>query len=187
MDINKNGSQTNISDLLKYCLGYIKLVNPSSARLKLFTDPLDESIFDTSFMFNLNPAEETSLLINLKEFYEINPKDVTEEVETTWLKQKSIALRLEEIKNKYKVDEFTKQVTLNFGYFKVEIPEETEIQEDEEEQPKKKKQGNHFPLFSIPVEIQLIDNKYYLNVLDQNLVPNLGFLQDVISYLKVIN
>lgn len=180
MDISKNSSP-NISDLLKYCLGYIKLINPAAARLKLFTDPLDETIFDTSFMFNLNPAEETSLLINLKEFYEINPKDVTELVEATWLKQKSIALRLEEIKNKYKLDEFTKQVTLNFGYFKVEIPEDTEIEEDEEEEQKKKKQGDHFPLFSIPVEIQLRDNKYYLNILDQNIIPNLGFLQDVLG------
>lgn len=181
MDKNKSSSQANISDLLKYCLGYIKLINPASARLKLFTDPLDEAIFNTSFMFDLNPAEETSLLINLKEFYEINPKDVTEEIEATWLKQKSLAVRLEEIKNKYKVDEFTKQITLNFGYFKVEIPEETEIEEELEEQSKKKKQGDHFPLFSIPVEIQLRDNKYYLNVLDQNIIPNLGFLQDVLG------
>lgn len=181
MDKDKNASQTKIKDLLKYCLGYIKLINPASARLKLFTDPLDETIFNTSFMFDLNPAEETSLLINLKEFYEINPKDVTEEIEATWLKQKSLAVRLEEIKNKYKVDEFTKQITLNFGYFKVEIPEETEIEEELEEQPKKKKQGDHFPLFSIPVEIQLRDNKYYLNILDQNVIPNLGFLQDVLG------
>lgn len=182
MDKNKTSSQPNISDLLKYCLGYIKLINPASARFKLFTDPLDETIFNTSFMFDFNPAEETSLLINLKEFYEIYPKDVVEEVEAVWLKQKSMALRLEEIKNKYRVDEFTKQITLNFGYFKVEIPEDTEIEEDEEEQqPKKKKQGNHFPLFSLPVDIQLINNKYYLNVLDQNIIPNLGFLQDVLG------
>lgn len=182
MDKNKNHSQSNITDLLKYCLGYIKLINPASARLKLFTDPLDEPIFNTSFMFDLNPSEETNLLINLKEFYELNPKDVTEEIEVTYLKQKSLAIRLEEIKNKYKVDEFTKQITLNFGYFKVEIPAETDIEEDTEEQPKKNKQGNnHFPLFSIPVEILLRDNKYYLNILDQNIIPNLGFLQDVLG------
>lgn len=181
MDKNKTAPQPNISDLLKYCLGYIKLINPASIRFKLSTDALDETIFDTSFMFNLNPAEETSLLINLKEFYELNSKDVTQEVEATYLKQKSMAIKLEEIKNKYKVDEYTKQVTLNFGYFMVEVPEETEIEEDLDEQPKKRKQSNHFPLFSIPIEIQLRDNKYYLNVLDQNILPNLGFLQDVLG------
>lgn len=177
----KNDNNIGISALLKYCLGYIKLINPASAKLKLFTDPLDEAIFDTSFMFDLNPAEDTSLFINLKEFYEINPKDVTKEIEATWLKQKSIALKLEEIKNKYKVDEFTKQMTLNFGYFKVEVPEDTEIEEDQEEQSKKKNHNDHFPLFSIPIEIQLVENKYYLIVLDQNIIPNLGFLQNVLD------
>jgi len=177
MDINKNA--LNITDILKYCLGYIKLVNPSSSRSRIFTDPLDSSIFNLDFMFITNPEEDENLLIDLKEFYELNPKDVTEENESTYLKQKSMAVKLEEIKNKYKVDEFTKQITLNFGYFKVEVPETTDI-DDAEDQPKKQKE-NQFPLFTVPIEILLINNKYHLHILDQNIIPNLGFLQEVLG------
>lgn len=203
---NNLTNQCNLSDLLKYCLSYIKLINPALSRYKIYTEPLDVSAFDPDLFFNLNPNEDNYLPINLKEFYEFNPKDLTEEVSEEYYKQKSLALKLEEIKNKQKVDEYTKQINLNFGYFKVEIPETESFLKEEPDSirykeessknrlslfpiPEKNKSNKWigkakedlYPLFTIPMDILLIERKYYVVVLDHNIIPNIGFLYDVLG------
>lgn len=178
-----NASTISLKNLLKYCLGYVKLINPSLSRYKLSTDPIDETILSPDELFAFNPNEEAEILLNLKEFYELNPKDLTDENKEAYLKQKSLALKLEEIKNKFKVDEYTKQINLNFGYFKVEVPEDENIAEEDQEnsKPKTRSKNDIYPLFSIPVEITFTNNKYYLGILDHNVIPNIGFLQDVLK------
>ncbi|PIS14796.1 hypothetical protein COT64_00745 [Candidatus Shapirobacteria bacterium CG09_land_8_20_14_0_10_39_12] len=199
--------QCNLGNLLKYCLGYIKLINPALSRYKIFTEPLEPDIFDSDTFFNLEINGDNSILINLKEFYELNPKDLTEENQEIYLRQKSLALKLEEIKDKYKVDEYIKQVNLNFGYFRVEIPEtesflKEEINEGKEKitlannklslfsdntkvnksnRVKGRVKNDYYPLFTIPVEISLIERKYHLGILDHNIIPNIGFLYDVLG------
>lgn len=173
----------SLERLLKYCLGYVKLINPAFSRYKVYTDPIDSEILDSNFLFTLDTNDNSSLLLNLKEFYGLNPKDLTDENKDKYLKQKELATKLEEIKNKYKVGEYTKQIILNFGYFYVEIPENQNLVDDiseNDESPVKIKSDFH-PLFSIPIEIDVKNGKYYLEILDQNVIPNLGFLQDLLG------
>lgn len=183
----------NLKNLLSYCLGYIKLINPALSRYKISTDALTNYINLTDF--DNSESSDKKILINLNEFYELNPKDITDENKEEYLQQKSIAIRLEEIKNKYKVDEFTKQINLNFGYFKVEIPEEvedSEISTKDEEQEKENSvptKVEEFPLFYIPINIEFYQNKYYVSFQDTNIVPNVGFLNGVLtddSYFELI-
>jgi superfamily I DNA and/or RNA helicase len=175
----------NLKNLLSYCLGYIKLINPALSRYKIFTEPLTNYLDLNDF--NTAENSEKKLAINLKEFYELNPKEITEETKEEYLQQKSIALKLEEIKNKYKVDEFTKQINLNFGYFKVEIPEGTEDseivakEENQEIDNKKTAKINEYPLFYIPINIEFNQNKYFISFQETNIIPNVGFLNGVLS------
>jgi len=191
MDKNKD---INLKNLLSYCSGYIKLINPALSRYKLSTEDLT-SYFNLDNIETSDVAEEKKLLIDLKDFYQLNPKELTDENKEEYLNQKSIALKLEEIKNKYKVDEFTKQINLNFGYFKVEIPEEVEDSEisikdeESEKEIKSPPKIDEYPLFYIPIKIESYQNKYYISFQDQNIIPNIGFLNGVLtddSYFELI-
>lgn len=179
-------NDTNLKDLLSYCLGYIKLINPSLSRYKLSSGPITDYLNKENF-FHLNNANDNQILVDLKEFYELNPKELTEEQEEKYIEQKSVAVKLEEIKNKYKVDEYTKQINLNFGYFKVQIPEDVEVEivdrEDEgvEKDEKKYQKDEEYPLFYLPINIEFIQNKYYLTFPEQNIIPNVGFLSGVLT------
>ncbi len=174
-------SEITLEKLLNYCLGYIKLINPSFSRYKVYTDPIDLSILDPQFIFSLDPNENSTLNLNMKEFYTLNPKELSEETEEEYLKQKTLATKLEEIKNKYKVDEYTKQVNLNFGYFKIEIPENKDLEDEESTNENIKVKEDIYPLFSIPIEIKVSNGKYTLEILDFNIIPNIGFLQAILG------
>ncbi len=121
-----SSQQFTLENLLKYCLGYIKLINPALSRNRILTEPIGVDLLNPSLIFELDPNTDNKLFLNLKEFYEFTPKELTEETSNAYLNQKELATKLEEIKNKHKVDEYTKQVNLNFGYFKVLIPHHLE-------------------------------------------------------------
>lgn len=181
----KAGEDYSLENFIKYCLGYIGLINPAFSRYRVFTEPLDGSVLDPEFIFNLDVNETDVLPINLTEFYGLNPNELNEETERAYFKQKALAQKIEEIKNKYKVNEYTKQITLNFGYFKVEIREDESLKEEEDDDEVKKPVkpiSQYYPLFSLPIGIFLRNNKYYnIKLLDSNIMPNLGFLQNVLE------
>lgn len=174
---------TNLANLLKYCLGYIKLVNPAFSRSKLTTGKIKENFLDTDFIYNIQDIDgELDVPVNLKEFYELTPKNLDKEVESVYLEQKTFASKIEEIKDKFKIDEFTKQINLNFGFFELELNEEDiqTVEEDGKVASVKKVKGK-FPLFSLPINIHQVAGKYYLDILEPNIIPNVGFLQNVLG------
>lgn len=183
MDNNTdNNIEVKLDNFLKYCLGYIKLINPAFSRSKVSTDPLEKDIFDHNFIHTVDP-DTSSILLDLDAFYSHTPKELTDDNRDEYLRQKTIATKLDEIRNKFKVDEYTKQINLNFGFFKVEIPENSELLELEKEETPKKTTAKDgiYPLFSVPVDITIRGNKYYIELLDSNVIPNFGFLQDVLG------
>lgn len=173
-------SHTNLRDLLNYSLGYIKLINPSFSRYRIFTETLTSDILDPTSIFSTEHQED-QILLHLNEFYELTPKELTEENREKYLAQKALAKKLEEIRNRYKIDEYTKQINLNFGYFNVEVPEDINLADQDDEFNKSPKKQNDHPLFSIPIEITVINGKYYIHFLDQNITPNIGFLQNILQ------
>lgn len=180
-------SNIEIMNLIKYCQGYIKLVNPSFNRFRINTDALDEEYLSTEILYQ-GSGEEDTFEINFDEFYSYDPKKVPEEKQEEYEKQKELAQQLEEIKNRFKISEYTKQINLNFGYFKVEIPEPEidEFSENESGETKirtKKKGDGIYPLFSLPIEI-IADRKFSIKLQDVNVIPNIGFLFDVLGESK---
>lgn len=177
-------STIEIKNFIKYCQGYIKLVNPSFNRFRINTDPIDKKYLSPDILYN-DYGEEDSFEFNFPEFYEFNPKNIPEGSKEEYEKQKELAQQLEQLKNRFKISEFTKQTNLNFGYFKVEIPESAvdEFSEDEEEKEIKKKKDDIYPLFSLPIEI-IAERKFFVKLQDVNIIPNIGFLYDVLGEEK---
>lgn len=172
----------SLKNLLQYCLGYVKLINPALSRYKIFTDPINADFLDPNSFFDLDLTTNSKLLLNLKEFYDINPKDLDEDNRTIYEEQKTLATKLEEVKNKHKIDEYTKQINLNFGYFTVEVPDtESFVDGEGTENNDIKYKTGEFPLFFVPIDIVVINTKYYLEILDHHIIPNIGFLQDVLG------
>lgn len=177
-------SDIEIMNFIRYCQGYIKLVNPSFSRFRVNSDAIDEKYLSTNLLYEIGEEEDT-YEINLEEFYKYDPKKVPEEAKQEYEAQKELAQQLEEIKNRFKISEYTKQTNLNFGYFKVEIPE-PEIDESEEDKESgriKNKNNGIYPLFSLPVEI-VADRKFSIKLQDNNITPNIGFLFDVLGEEK---
>jgi len=173
-----------VNDLIKYCQGYIKLVNPSVNRFKVFTNPIDEKYLSPSILFSETEDESDTFEVNLSEFYQYEPKNLPDEVKEEYKKQKDLAQELEDIKNRFKISEYTKQINLNFGYFKVEIPEpdseDFEDEEQKEQKSKKTKKADLYPLFALPIEITT-DKKFFIKIIDDNVIPNIGFLFNVLG------
>lgn len=148
----------------------------------------------------------TLALLNLPVFYSVNPKELKPEIEKQYRKEKLIAEKIEEIYNKYKNDEFTKQINLNFGYYEIELPldmENLDAPEEVEEQfSNKSKSSNNgssldlftsqqseqqkskterHPLFSIPILIEKEDSKYYIRPVDPEIQPNISVLEPILD------
>lgn len=94
---------------------------------------LDKETFDLSVLLATDVNESLSCLINLPVFYSVKPKELKPEIEKQYRKEKLIAEKIEEIYNKYKNDEFTKQINLNFGYYEIELPPDIENLDTPEE------------------------------------------------------
>lgn len=113
----------NLTNFIKYCLGYINLT-----RQRTFIAQQRNSVNLSAEYFNLsnflngdidgNKAEP----VRLETFYRLSPKEVTPEQKNLYEKEKLLANQIEEIYNKYRNDQFTKQIVINFGHFEIEIP-----------------------------------------------------------------
>jgi len=178
-------NKISLKDLINYCFGYIKLVNPSFNRFRINTYPINSNYLSTDILFNSSFLEDTLIPLELEDFYRQNQSAdlLDKDTENEYLKQRELALKINEIKDKYLINEYTKQINLNFGYFKLEVyePSVTDLVEDEIYKQDKELKVEEYPLFSIPIDIITERNKYYIKFLDTNLTPNLGFLQNVLN------
>ena len=121
--------ELNLINFIKYCLGYIKLTRQRTFALQQkYSANLTTEHLNLSDLLNNDIDKNIGVLIKLKTFYSYDPKQVTEDIQEEYEMEKELANKIEEIYNKYKNDQFTKHVVINFGYFEIEIP--VEIEED---------------------------------------------------------
>ena len=169
--------QQDLLNFIKYCLGYVKLTRDRTfASQQKFSVNLPKEHFDLVGLLNGDTDGNLGEPVNLETFYAYDPKDVPEELKDQYETEKEFANKIEDIYNKYRNDQFTKQVIFNFGYFEIELPivneddlEITDGNVDEKTDPAKTK-IDRYPLFSLPVRIEK-DNKdgvgkYYIYSVD---------------------
>lgn len=197
-----------LSNYIRYCLGYIKLTTRSSF-LSTQHDSLllEETYFSLLGLLNGDADSETHEKIVLPTFATYAPLDVPEELKDAYKKEKLVAQSVEEVYNKYKNDQFTKQTVITFGYFSISLRDKLEKQlEDETPEPEKTSSTSQdsllaeeskkpeveatnppdettkrYPLFTLPVLIEKNENEYSLGYSDQQIQVNLTILQEVLG------
>ena len=190
--------QKELTNFIKYCLGYVKLTRQRTiASQQRHKADLSGDYFDLNKLLSLDIEDSNGReLINLKGFYSIDPNDVPENARVEWEKEKALANKIDEIYSKYKNSSFTKQVFINFGYFKIEIPFEPSDSTDEYDQEDVSEtllKVDKYPLFSMPVMIEkeIIGDaaKYFLVPVDTDIQINIGILENVLgenSYYQLV-
>ncbi len=184
----------NLLNFIKYCLGYIKLTRARTvlAQQKYAVD-IPAGYFGLLGLLNGDTDEKIAELIDLKTFYEYDPKDVPEEKKKDYESEKELANKIDEIYDKQRNDQYTKQVILSFGYFEIEIPVEEDgdiITSDEQEEAIEEKSTktkiDRYPLFSLPVRIEKEISKsgvgrYYVYFIDSEIQVNIGILEAILG------
>lgn len=180
----------SLLNYIKYCLGYIKITRERTALVQQkYSVDLSDKYFNLGGLLNGDTDGAVGELINLDTFYSYNPKEVPKVKQQQYDKENDIANKIEEIYNKYRNDQFTKQISFNFGYFKIEIPvtENEEIEQEEDSQTtlfekEEKKEINNYPLFSLPVKIEKDSKgKYHIYSVDAEVQPNFGIFETIIG------
>lgn len=115
--------EQNLSNFIKYCLGYVRLTRQRNFAIQQkYAVDLHKKYFGLQELLNGNTDGSLGEIINLETFYNLDPKEVTKENQKQYEEEKELANKIEEIYNKYRNDQFTKQIIFNFGYFEIEIP-----------------------------------------------------------------
>ena len=182
--------------LISYSKDYISLINPATSRYRIFTDNLTDPIFRAEYLYDeAIDFLEHGEAINLESFYKYTPGELQSlgvEEKTKYNAEKAIAKKLEEISGKLKINEYTKQIILNFGFFTAEFPVEIDVEESEElgdvqqldlleSGSATKVEKKTYPLFSIPVEIVFENQRYSIKALDEAVITNTGFLNGILT------
>lgn len=179
----ESGSEIKIGNFIKYCQEYIKLTNPSLNRFQVYTDPIKEEYLSMSIIFSSADcgSYDEPISINLPVFYEYTPQNIPEEFQEEYNVQKKLAQNIDSIQNKFQINEYTKQVTLNFGFFKIETVEENEIeQEDGSMVTEQKNKVEKKALFLLPIEI-ISGKKISIKILEDRVIPNTSFLYNILG------
>ena len=142
-------------------------------------------------LLNSDTDGTTGQLINLETFYTIDPKNIPDELRSQYEQERKLAKQLEDYYNKYRNDQYTKQLILNFGYFSAEIPitpddDVIDIDDqDEDHEIAATIRIDKYPLFSVPVriekEIKKGAAKYILSPDDSEIQVNVGMLEPVLG------
>lgn len=192
----------NLSNFIKYCLGYVKLTRERAVLAQQkYSVYLPAECFGLIGLLNGDADEKVGELIDLKTFYKYNPKDVPKDEMGEYEKEKELANKINDIYSKYRNDQYTKQIILSFGYFEIEIPIENNeneiILESEEnnqetlfgdkEVKNNKTKIDRYPLFSLPVKIEQEFNKktdakeYSIYFVDPEVQVNIGMLEPILG------
>lgn len=185
--------EQNLANFIKYCLGYVKLTRERTvAAQQKYSVELPKEHFGLTGLLNGDTDGSTGELINLDTFYSYDPKEVPKTKKEQYEKEKELANKIEDIYNKYRNDQFTKQIVFNFGYFEIEIPIEAngdtidlENEEVEEVAPVKTK-IDRYPLFALPVRIEKEKSKggmdkYFIYAVDPEIQVNIGMLESILG------
>ena len=111
-------NKVSLKNLINYCFGYIKLVNPSFNRFRIYTEPIDDKYLSTSIIGDPNFVEDSILPLEFEDFYEKDQSTelLDSEIENEYLKQKELVLKINEIKD-------TENLTLRMRLLKEMIME----------------------------------------------------------------
>jgi len=187
--------QQNLTNFIKYALGYVRLTRERTIAAQLkYSVELPKEHFGLQGLLNGDTDGSLGELINLPTFYAYDPQDVPEKEQEQYEKEKALANKIQDIYNKYRNDQFTKQIIFNFGYFEIELPIEAENgividgqEEDQAEVEKKPKTKiDRYPLFALPVRIDKEITKkgvgkYSVHFVDGEIQVNIGMLQSVLG------
>src|ERR1041385_5442657 len=128
-----------LTNFIKYCLAYVRLTRERSVTAaQKYSLNLPKTYLELSSLLSRDTESNVGELINLEKFYNFDPKNVPEFHKAEYEKEKTFANKIEEIYNKHRNDQFTKEVILNFGYFEIELPveeHEDELTEFSTEEP----------------------------------------------------
>ena len=202
--------ENKLTNFIKYCLGYVRLTR----RHNLLSQQKDSVVLSDqyfSLMGLLNGDADGSLgeVISLEQFYNQDPLDIPKENLPEYKRERAIANKIEYIINKYRNDQFTKQIILSFGYFEIEILKEDELITEEEngdediikikndinkqeplfEIAKKEDSDNEplverkeqYPLFTLPIKIEKADGKYIIYYSDPDIQVSVSLLEGLLE------
>jgi len=180
-------------NFIKYCLGYVKITRDrATLSQQKFSANLPTDYIQLAALLNGDLDGKLGELINLATFYQYDPKDVPDEELENYEKEKVLANTIENIYNKYKNDQYTKQIFLNFGYFEIEIPidltDEIVVldEADQEETKVNKTKIDRYPLFALPIKIEKDFGekgvgKYWVYSADPEIQVNIGMLEPILG------
>lgn len=153
----------SLNSYIKYCLGYLSLTKPTGFNRGTSLDvKLPQKYFSLSKLINGDTDGNLSEIVELSCYYNIDPKDVTDEIIDQYKIEKALALQIDEVYSKAKNDTFTKETLLRFGRFDFEVLEEPivetedeiDIKENIEEREVVKLVSKQFYLFSLPIRVE---------------------------------
>jgi len=187
--------QQNLTNFIKYALNYVRLTRERTIAAQLkYSVELPKEYFGLQGLLNGDTDGNLGELINLPIFYAYDPQDVPKNEQEQYEKEKALANKIQDIYNKYRNDQFTKQIIFNFGYFEIELPIEEEDgividgqEEDQTEAEKKlKTKIDRYPLFALPIRIDKEITKegvgkYYVYFVDGEIQVNIGMFQSVLG------
>lgn len=183
----------NLVNFIKYSLGYVRLTRQKTAlSQRKYSVSLSPDTFSLLGLLNGEEDGNLSELIDLKSFYVYDPNDVPDEERDSYEKEKELANKIDDIYSKYRNDPYTKQIILNFGYFEIEIPLDTDgdvvvADEQGEEIEEVKSKIERHPLFSLPIRIEKEFDKqaeawkYYAYSVDPEIQVNIGILEPILG------
>jgi len=91
----------NLSNFIKYCLGYVKLTRERTALAQQkYSVNLPTEFFGLLGLLNGDTDEKVGELVNLKTFYKYDPKDVPEDEVGDYEKEKELANKIDDIYSK---------------------------------------------------------------------------------------
>jgi superfamily I DNA and/or RNA helicase/very-short-patch-repair endonuclease len=191
--------------LIQYSKDYVSLVAPSIRRgpndiTENFS--LSELNFP-EFCRNIESFEDQGFEISLETFYENNPGTIKDDgsLKVEYEKQKYFAQQIEKIKGRKDINEFTKQLNLNFGFFRAQEFENENVIKDLEEElsdkEKEKIEENNKKIekklkikniFSILISLDkksfkttVKNEKYYIKSLDNQIKINFGQFAQILE------
>ena len=186
--------EQNLANFIKYCLGYVKLTRERTVvAQQKYSVELPKEHFGLLGLLNGDIDGGIGELINLDTFYSYDPKEVPKSKKEQYEKEKELANKIEDIYNKYRNDQFTKQIVFNFGYFEIEIPIESnsdtvdlENGEEVEEAAPLKTKIDRYPLLALPIKIEKEISKggvgkYYAYSVDPDIQVNIGMLESILG------
>lgn len=186
--------QESLLNFIKYCLGYVKITRARTvAAQQKYSVNLPKEFFGLSGLLNGDTDGDLGELINLETFYSYDPKEVPKAKKEQYEKEKELANKIEDIYNKYRNDQFTKQIVFNFGYFEVELPVEgnggemeLDNGEEVEEAEEIKTKIDRYPLFALPIRIEKEISKggvgkYFIFSVDPGVQVNIGMLESILG------